>query len=145
MATYWFHYALVIMAFLKEFLVKAQVYSGDTVTAEEQIYILLKAKVQCELNITVHLQEEGTEGSCLPEWDGLVCWPRGTPGKILAVSCPPYVYDFNHRGMVFRRCNANGTWDFVQNSNRSFSNYSECIRFLEPEMSRGKVTISSLC
>lgn len=43
----------------------------------------------------------GTEGSCLPEWDGLVCWPRGTPGKILALSCPPYVYDFNHRGIEF--------------------------------------------
>ncbi|XP_018429466.1 PREDICTED: parathyroid hormone 2 receptor-like, partial [Nanorana parkeri] len=81
---------------------------------------------------------EGTEGSCLPEWDGLVCWQKGTPGKILAVSCPSYVYDFNHRGMVYRRCSANGTWDFVQNSNRSFSNYSECIRFLEPEMSHGK-------
>ncbi|XP_069841414.1 parathyroid hormone 2 receptor isoform X2 [Dendropsophus ebraccatus] len=114
------------------------VYSGDTITAEEQIYILLRAKIQCELNVTALLQEEGTEGGCLPEWDGLVCWPRGIPGKILAVTCPPYVYDFNHRGMVYRKCNINGTWDFVQNSNRSFSNYSECIRFLEPEMSHGK-------
>ncbi|XP_069841415.1 parathyroid hormone 2 receptor isoform X3 [Dendropsophus ebraccatus] len=138
MATYWSYFMLGMVVALKEFLVKAQVYSGDTITAEEQIYILLRAKIQCELNVTALLQEEGTEGGCLPEWDGLVCWPRGIPGKILAVTCPPYVYDFNHRGMVYRKCNINGTWDFVQNSNRSFSNYSECIRFLEPEMSHGK-------
>ncbi|XP_075034732.1 parathyroid hormone 2 receptor [Mixophyes fleayi] len=138
MATYLIVYVLGMMVALKGIQVKAQAYSGDTVTAEEQIYILLKAKVQCELNITVLLQEEAAEGSCFPEWDGLVCWPRGTPGKNLAVTCPPYVYDFNHRGMVYRRCNVNGTWDFVENSNRSFSNYSECIRFMESELSHSK-------
>ncbi|KAM4697824.1 parathyroid hormone 2 receptor [Rhinophrynus dorsalis] len=115
-----------------------QVDSDDTViTTEEQIYLLLEAKVQCELNITAQLQEEA-EGSCMPEWDGLVCWPRGTPGKIIAVTCPPYVYDFNHKGLAFRRCNSNGTWDFVHILNRTFSNYSECTRFLDPEMSHGK-------
>lgn len=42
-----------------------------------------------------------SEGNCFPEWDGLICWPRGTVGKILAVPCPPYIYDFNHKGIGF--------------------------------------------
>lgn len=42
-----------------------------------------------------------SEGNCFPEWDGLICWPRGTVGKISAVPCPPYIYDFNHKGIEF--------------------------------------------
>lgn len=38
---------------------------------------------------------------CPPEWDGLICWPRGSPGLITRVPCPSYIYDFNHRGRCF--------------------------------------------
>lgn len=114
------------------------------------------------------------EGSCFPEWDGIICWPRGSVGKTLAVPCPPYIYDFNHKGeddcavlmafilhkskveenyittteaclsvflsgMAFRHCNSNGTWSFVQSLNRTWSNYSECLRFLQVESSPRKV------
>ncbi|XP_028558564.2 parathyroid hormone 2 receptor isoform X1 [Podarcis muralis] len=109
----------------------------DTVTMEDQIYLLLEAKLQCELNITSLLQEEG-EGNCFPEWDGLICWPRGSVGKTLAVPCPPYIYDFNHKGLAFRHCSSNGTWVSVQSLNRTWSNYSECFDFLQAENSPGK-------
>uniref|UniRef100_A0A8C0UCJ0 Secretin receptor n=1 Tax=Cyanistes caeruleus TaxID=156563 RepID=A0A8C0UCJ0_CYACU len=39
-----------------------------------------------------------TDGFCLPEWDGIVCWPEGVPGKVVAMPCPEYIYDFNHKG-----------------------------------------------
>lgn len=35
---------------------------------------------------------------CSPGWDGLVCWPQGSPGTLAKVPCPGYVYDFNHNG-----------------------------------------------
>nr|XP_060479267.1 parathyroid hormone 2 receptor isoform X3 [Panthera onca] len=117
-------------------LVEAQLDSGGTITMEEQIVLVLKAKVQCELNITA--QPQGGEGNCFPEWDGLICWPRGTVGKILAVPCPPYIYDFNHKGVAFRHCNPNGTWDFMYSLNKTWANYSECLRFLQPDISIGK-------
>ncbi|NXG27735.1 PTH2R protein, partial [Dromaius novaehollandiae] len=107
-----------------------------------------------------------SEGNCFPEWDGLICWPRGSVGKTLAVACPPYVYDFNHKGMVpvildftsgvkdlteltklldfflsgvaFRHCSLNGTWDFVHSLNRTWANYSECLNSLQPEISSRK-------
>uniref|UniRef100_G1PBN2 Parathyroid hormone 2 receptor n=1 Tax=Myotis lucifugus TaxID=59463 RepID=G1PBN2_MYOLU len=113
-----------------------QLDSGGTITTEEQIVLVLKAKVECELNITAQLQEG--EGNCFPEWDGLICWPRGTVGKILAVPCPPYIYDFNHKGVALRRCNPNGTWDFIHSLNKTWSNYSDCLRFLRPDISPGK-------
>uniref|UniRef100_A0A674I3Q0 Parathyroid hormone 2 receptor n=1 Tax=Terrapene triunguis TaxID=2587831 RepID=A0A674I3Q0_9SAUR len=114
-----------------------QVDSDDTITTEEQIYLLLEAKIQCELNITTQLQEG--EGNCFPEWDGLICWPRGSLGKMLAVPCPPYIYDFNHKGVAFRHCSPNGTWGLVQGLNRTWANYSDCLRYLQPEISSGKV------
>ncbi|KAJ6665311.1 hypothetical protein lerEdw1_004360, partial [Lerista edwardsae] len=109
-----------------------------TITMEDQIYLLLEAQVQCEINIMSQLQEE-EESNCLPEWDGLICWPRGLAGKTSAMPCPPYIYDFNHKGMAFRHCSSNGTWDFVQSLNRTWSNYSECLHLLQAEISPGKV------
>lgn len=38
---------------------------------------------------------------CSPEWDGLICWPQGSPGLLTKVPCPRYIYDFNHAGMIF--------------------------------------------
>ncbi|KAK7802484.1 hypothetical protein U0070_021227 [Myodes glareolus] len=108
--------------------------SDGIITIEEQILLVMKAKVQCELNITTQLQEG--EGNCFPEWDGLICWPRGTVGKISAVPCPPYIYDFNHKGVAFRHCTPNGTWDFIHSSNKTWANYSDC--FLQPDISIGK-------
>ncbi|XP_077175019.1 parathyroid hormone 2 receptor isoform X1 [Paroedura picta] len=115
----------------------AQVDLDYTVTTEDQIYLLLEARIQCEQNITAQPQEEG-EDHCLPEWDGLICWPRGSAGETLAVPCPPYIYDFNHKGMAFRHCTSNGTWVFMQNLNRTWSNYSECLSFLHAEIHSGK-------
>ncbi|XP_047626435.1 parathyroid hormone 2 receptor isoform X1 [Phacochoerus africanus] len=117
-------------------LAGAQLDSDGTITIEEQIVLVLKAKMQCELNITAQLQEG--EGSCFPEWDGLICWPRGTVGKMSAVPCPSYIYDFNHKGVAFRHCNPNGTWDFMHGLNKTWANYSDCLRFLQPDISIGK-------
>lgn len=38
------------------------------------------------------------DGDCIPEWDGIICWPRSTAGELVSVQCPEYIYDFNHRG-----------------------------------------------
>lgn len=40
----------------------------------------------------------GTGRPCLPEWDHILCWPLGAPGEVVAVPCPDYIYDFNHKG-----------------------------------------------
>uniref|UniRef100_A0A8C6P8A4 Parathyroid hormone 2 receptor a n=1 Tax=Nothobranchius furzeri TaxID=105023 RepID=A0A8C6P8A4_NOTFU len=69
---------------------------------------------------------------CPRDWDGLICWPQGSPGQVTKVPCPSYIYDFNHKGHAYRKCDANGSWVFVENWNKTWTNYSECLRFLQP-------------
>ncbi|XP_056663751.1 parathyroid hormone 2 receptor isoform X4 [Monodelphis domestica] len=60
------------MALSSCLLTKAQIDSDGTITMEEQIVLVLKAKVQCELNITAQLQEGGVAfRHCNPNgtWD----------------------------------------------------------------------------
>lgn len=34
----------------------------------------------------------------MSEWDNIICWPEGAPGKVVAMPCPEYIFDFNHKG-----------------------------------------------
>ncbi|XP_058144958.1 parathyroid hormone/parathyroid hormone-related peptide receptor isoform X1 [Dasypus novemcinctus] len=70
---------------------------------------------------------------CMPEWDHILCWPLGPPGEVVAVPCPDYIYDFNHKGHAYRRCDRNGSWELVPGHNRTWANYSECVKFLTNE------------
>uniref|UniRef100_A0A3P8SKD1 Parathyroid hormone 2 receptor a n=1 Tax=Amphiprion percula TaxID=161767 RepID=A0A3P8SKD1_AMPPE len=69
---------------------------------------------------------------CPPDWDGLICWPHGSPGLVTKVPCPSYIYDFNHKGHAYRKCDVNGSWVFVDQWNKTWTNYSECLHFLQP-------------
>ncbi|XP_062056702.1 parathyroid hormone/parathyroid hormone-related peptide receptor isoform X3 [Lepus europaeus] len=70
---------------------------------------------------------------CLPEWDHILCWPLGAPGEVVAVPCPDYIYDFNHKGHAYRRCDRNGSWELVPGHNRTWANYTECLKFMSNE------------
>ncbi|KFQ03176.1 PTH1R protein, partial [Spizaetus tyrannus] len=132
--------------------------ADDVITKEEQIFLLLKAKAKCERHLkakvpkvhalskrwgirvtsagpvtSLYLCVSSTDGFCLPEWDGIVCWPEGVPGKVVAMPCPEYIYDFNHKGHAYRRCDLNGSWELVPGNNRTWANYSECAKFLTNE------------
>ncbi|XP_028837092.1 parathyroid hormone 2 receptor [Denticeps clupeoides] len=115
--------------------VDAQVDSDVGLTAQEQMYLLYDVKVQCQQNISAY---SSADGLCPPGWDGLICWPQGSPGADTKVPCPSYIYDFNHMGHAYRKCDNNGSWLSVENLNRTWSNYSECLRFLQPGHELGK-------
>ncbi|KAE8575329.1 hypothetical protein XENTR_v10003803 [Xenopus tropicalis] len=68
--------------------------------------------------------------SCPPEWDGIICWPRGSPNELVSVSCPEHIYDFNHQGFAYRKCGQSGTWIQVPGLNRTWANYSECLTWV---------------
>lgn len=104
------------------------VYADDVLTKEEQIGLLFKAKRKCEGYIKSRPNNQ--DGFCSPEWDGIVCWPEGPPGKFVSTPCPEYIYDFNHKGRAYRRCDNNGTWELATSNNKTWANYSECAKFL---------------
>ncbi|XP_046886904.1 parathyroid hormone 2 receptor-like [Hypomesus transpacificus] len=99
------------------------------ITAQEQMYVLYDVKLQCQHNVSTH---SSADDLCPPGWDGLVCWPQGSPGALTEVPCPIYIYDFNHKGHAYRKCDFNGSWVSVEGLNRTWSNYSDCLRFLQP-------------
>nr|XP_020478962.1 parathyroid hormone/parathyroid hormone-related peptide receptor-like isoform X2 [Monopterus albus]XP_020478963.1 parathyroid hormone/parathyroid hormone-related peptide receptor-like isoform X2 [Monopterus albus] len=70
------------------------------------------------------------DGDCIPEWDGIICWPRSRASQLVAVLCPKYIYDFNHRGRAYRQCDASGNWEQVPSINRTWANYTECTSYL---------------
>ncbi|XP_056374680.1 parathyroid hormone/parathyroid hormone-related peptide receptor [Hyla sarda] len=109
--------------------VSALVDTDDVITKEEQIYLLFIAKGKCEQ----HLKSKSQDGFCQSEWDGIVCWPEGRPGSMVSVMCPEYIYDFNHKGHAYRRCDMNGSWELVLGNNRTWANYTECAKFLSNE------------
>ncbi|XP_078085364.1 parathyroid hormone 2 receptor-like [Mustelus asterias] len=109
-----------------------QVNADGVITKEEQIYLLIAEKANCDLHILNKTEEDG---SCSPDWDGLTCWPSGFAGELTAVPCPSYIYDFNHNGFAYRQCDDDGKWKFVENLNRTWTNYTECITFLQPDNS----------
>ncbi|XP_052466694.1 parathyroid hormone/parathyroid hormone-related peptide receptor-like [Carassius gibelio] len=102
--------------------------ADDVLTKEEQISLLLIARRKCEQGIKSKLKI--TEGYCIPEWDGIVCWPEGLPGRMVSTACPDYMHDFDHKGHAYRRCDINGTWELASNNNKTWANYTECAKFL---------------
>uniref|UniRef100_A0A8C1BWV8 Parathyroid hormone 2 receptor b n=1 Tax=Cyprinus carpio carpio TaxID=630221 RepID=A0A8C1BWV8_CYPCA len=125
---------IVLWIFLLGTSVDAQHVDPEVgLTAQEQVLLLYDIKLQCLQNISEH---NPADEVCSPGWDGLVCWPRGSPGTVTKVSCPSYVYDFNHNGFVYRQCDLNGSWVSVEN--RTWVNYSDCLRFLAPGIEKGK-------
>uniref|UniRef100_A0A8D0CY24 Parathyroid hormone/parathyroid hormone-related peptide receptor n=1 Tax=Sander lucioperca TaxID=283035 RepID=A0A8D0CY24_SANLU len=106
-----------------------QIDSDDVISRDEQIYVVIDAHAKCERNIQAQMSLV-KEGDCIPEWDGIICWPQSRAGQLVSVLCPEYIYDFNHRGRAYRQCDASGNWDQVPNINRTWANYSECTTYL---------------
>ncbi|NXR83350.1 PTH1R protein, partial [Pycnonotus jocosus] len=118
----------------------ALVDPDDVLTKEEQIYLLVEAKEKCQKDIKA--QPEKIKGpSCPPEWDGIICWPRGSPSQEVSVPCPDYIYDFNHKGKsctwaeshAYRYCSAYGTWAMALSINKTWANYTECALLFSSE------------
>ncbi|XP_073181612.1 parathyroid hormone/parathyroid hormone-related peptide receptor-like [Lepidochelys kempii] len=110
----------------------AMVDTDDVLTKEEQIYLLGEAKEKCQTKVNTQL-EKIKDASCFPEWDGIICWPEGSPSQQVSVPCPEYIYDFNHKGHAYRHCDAYGNWELALNINKTWANYTECTEFLTPE------------
>lgn len=43
-------------------------------------------------------------------------------------------------GHAYRKCDVNGSWVFVEQWNKTWTNYSECLRFLQPSDEEGRVS-----
>ncbi|XP_058261638.1 parathyroid hormone 3 receptor isoform X2 [Hemibagrus wyckioides] len=113
---------------------KALIDSDDVITRDEQIFLLIRARTRCERSIRTQLST--VRGHCMPQWDGITCWPKGKRNQLVAVPCPEYVYDFDHRGHAYRNCDALGNWEQVPTINRTWADYTECTTKLQSNHGR---------
>ncbi|XP_040447941.1 glucagon receptor-like [Falco naumanni] len=69
---------------------------------------------------------------CNRTFDMYACWPDGSPGTSVNVSCPFYLPWFEKvkHGLVSRRCGADGQWVTV-NGSQPWRDYSQCEEEME--------------
>ncbi|XP_061419190.1 parathyroid hormone/parathyroid hormone-related peptide receptor-like [Lethenteron reissneri] len=103
-----------------------QMDADDVLTKEGQMLLLLVPRQQCES--IIHSFNHTPGSLCPPEWDAIFCWPPTLPGQWVNVSCPHYIYDFNHNGQAYRRCDDGGQWLVAPNQNKTWTNYNECMQ-----------------
>ncbi|KAF3858139.1 hypothetical protein F7725_011340 [Dissostichus mawsoni] len=95
-------------------------YADDVLTRDEQIGLLFRAKQKCEENNKkLLLTRMG--------WHCLLAWRAS--GKACINHLSEYIHDFNHKGLAYRRCDNNGTWELAT-ANKTWANYNECSKFL---------------
>uniref|UniRef100_A0A6J0SBQ2 Glucagon receptor-like n=1 Tax=Pogona vitticeps TaxID=103695 RepID=A0A6J0SBQ2_9SAUR len=68
-----------------------------------------------------------TELFCNRTFDMYACWPDGSPGTIVNVSCPFYLpwYEQVKHGMVSRKCGLDGHWVLL-NGTDAWRDHSQC-------------------
>ncbi|XP_071427172.1 glucagon receptor-like [Pithys albifrons albifrons] len=69
---------------------------------------------------------------CNRTFDMYACWPDGSPGTAVNISCPFYLPWFEKvkHGLVSRRCGTDGQWVMV-NDSQPWRDYSQCEEEME--------------
>ncbi|XP_034552584.1 calcitonin gene-related peptide type 1 receptor isoform X2 [Notolabrus celidotus] len=86
---------------------------------------ILAAQFECYLKIINDppRKEEGVY--CNRTWDGWLCWGDSAPGMSIQM-CPDYFLDFDPAEKVTKVCDSKGKWFRHPESDRVWSNYSQC-------------------
>ncbi|KAI3357168.1 hypothetical protein L3Q82_015630 [Scortum barcoo] len=86
---------------------------------------ILAAQFECYLKI-IHDPQRTEEGAyCNRTWDGWLCWGDSAPGTVMQM-CPEYFHDFDPAEKVTKVCNPDGQWFHHPESNRVWTNYTQC-------------------
>uniref|UniRef100_A0A4W6CWQ0 Calcitonin receptor n=1 Tax=Lates calcarifer TaxID=8187 RepID=A0A4W6CWQ0_LATCA len=104
-------------------------------------YQILAAQFECYLKI-IHDPPHTEEGAhCNRTWDGWLCWGDTAPGTVMQM-CPAYFQDFDPAEKVTKVCNPDGQWFHHPESNRVWTNYTQCQAYTKDKR---KFAISLYC
>ncbi|KAM3872190.1 calcitonin gene-related peptide type 1 receptor-like [Diretmus argenteus] len=94
---------------------------------------ILAAQFECYLKI-IHDPPRTEDGTfCNRTWDGWLCWGDSSPGTVLQM-CPEYFQDFDPGEKVTKVCNPDGQWFHHPESNRVWSNYTQCQAYTKEKL-----------
>uniref|UniRef100_A0A6Q2XXV0 Calcitonin gene-related peptide type 1 receptor n=1 Tax=Esox lucius TaxID=8010 RepID=A0A6Q2XXV0_ESOLU len=85
---------------------------------------ILTAQFECYQNIMK--KDRKKNAVCNETWDGWLCWEETEAGFTANQNCPEYYQDFNPAEMATRVCSETGHWFLHPESNKTWTNYTEC-------------------
>nr|KAF6493967.1 calcitonin receptor like receptor [Rousettus aegyptiacus] len=95
---------------------------------------IMTAQYECYQQI-VHNSIQQTEGIyCNRTWDGWLCWNDVPAGTESMQHCPDYFKDFDPTEKVTKICDQNGNWFRHPDSNKTWTNYTQCNVDIEEKM-----------
>ncbi|XP_030641765.1 calcitonin gene-related peptide type 1 receptor [Chanos chanos] len=99
--------------------------TSSPVTLKKSRGEILAAQFECYLKILHEPSPKDGGTYCNRTWDGWLCWDDTPPGTAVQ-PCPPYYQDFDPAEKVTKICNSDGQWFRHPESNRLWSNYTQC-------------------
>ncbi|XP_062582349.1 parathyroid hormone/parathyroid hormone-related peptide receptor-like [Saccostrea cucullata] len=96
------------------------------VSLDDQINGMKEAKEICNATIQKHGPTEDL--LCPPIWDHIMCWRSAKPGTTVSAPCPSYIDRFLINGFAKKTCTNDGTWYQNPHTNRSWTNFTNCIQ-----------------
>lgn len=94
---------------------------------------ILAAQFECYMKI-IHDPPCTDEGHfCNRTWDGWLCWGDTAPGTVMQM-CPEYFSDFDPAEKVTKVCNPGGQWFHHPESNRVWTNYTQCQAYTKDKL-----------
>ncbi|KAL1249224.1 hypothetical protein QQF64_020229, partial [Cirrhinus molitorella] len=70
---------------------------------------------------------------CNRTWDGWLCWGDSAPGTAVQ-HCPTHYHDFDPTEKVTKVCDSDGQWFRHPESNRLWSNYTQCSAYTKQKL-----------
>lgn len=90
---------------------------------------IMTAQFECYQKIMQEPTHSKEGRFCNRTWDGWLCWGDAAAGDISEQHCPDYFQDFDPSEKVTKHCDANGYWFRHPDSNRTWTNYTQCNAF----------------
>lgn len=95
---------------------------------KEHLNQIASAQFECFQRIIKdsHRKTKSTGGPvCNTTWDGWLCWDEAEAG-LAEQSCPDYYKDFDPHAMASKFCTETGEWFQHPESNRTWTNFTNC-------------------
>ncbi|XP_040295733.1 calcitonin gene-related peptide type 1 receptor [Bufo bufo] len=90
---------------------------------------IMTAQFECYQKIMQEPTQTKEGLFCNRTWDGWLCWGDAAAGDISEQHCPDYFQDFDPSEKVTKHCGSNGYWFRHPDSNRTWTNYTQCNAF----------------
>ncbi|NWW37119.1 CALRL protein, partial [Panurus biarmicus] len=87
---------------------------------------IMTAQYECYQKIMQDPVHKKEGPYCNRTWDGWLCWNDVAAGTVSVQRCPDYFHDFNPSEKVTKICDPNGNWFRHPESNRTWTNYTQC-------------------